>query len=181
MFYFNVDEFVSLKLLENHDAEEIFEVLDQNREYLREWLPWVDDMENHEDYLPVIKMWLEQFANNDGFQAGIYYQNHFVGMIGFHGVDRRNHKTTIGYWLAEGYQGKGIMTKAVEKIVGHAFQSWKLNRAEIHCGAGNVKSRAIPERLGFTNEGTIRDGECLYGKFHDLVIYGMLARDCEKR
>lgn len=180
MFHFRVDEEVSLKLLEQYDAEEVYAVLDRNREYLREWLPWVDGMQKAEDYEPVIKIWLEQFANNDGFQTGIFYQGKFVGMVGVHGIDRMNRKTTVGYWLAEGYQGKGIMTKSVEKLVDHAFSIWNLKRIEIHCGEGNLKSRAIPERLGFTQEGIIRDAECLYGKFHNLVYYGMLATEWKK-
>ena len=52
-----------------------------------------------------------------------------------------------------------------------------LNRIYIHCAVGNKKSRAIPERLGFIQEGRLQDGECLYGVFHDLIIYGMVKRN----
>ncbi|PTX65005.1 ribosomal-protein-serine acetyltransferase [Melghirimyces profundicolus] len=134
-------------------------------------------MRNVSDYEPVIDAWLKQFAAEDGFQAGVIYRGTLVGMAGFHGMDRRNEQTSIGYWLAEEYQGKGIMTRVCRFLIRYAFAEWKLNRVEIRCGVENHKSRAIPERLGFRMEGVIRDGEQLSGTFTDLAVYGLLRRD----
>jgi ribosomal-protein-serine acetyltransferase len=177
MFSYRVDKEISLKLLEKKDAKEVFPVVNKNREYLRKWLPWVDETKSVEDYYPVIDMWLKQFVENNGFQVGIYYKESYVGMIGFHGVDNRNKQTSIGYWLAEGYQGKGIMTRCCQVLLKHAFETLQLNRVEIRCAEGNKKSRAIPERLGFTQEGIIRDGELLYDHYVNSVVYSMLARE----
>ena len=55
-----------------------------------------------------------------------------------------------------------------------------LNRIYIHCAEGNLKSRAIPERLGFVLEGSFQDGECLYGTYHNLIIYGFVNRNWKK-
>jgi ribosomal-protein-serine acetyltransferase len=52
-----------------------------------------------------------------------------------------------------------------------------LNRVEIHCAAGNTKSAAIPRRLGFTLEGTIREGQFLNGRYHDTLLFSMLKRE----
>jgi ribosomal-protein-serine acetyltransferase len=180
MFTLTVDEKIELKLLEQRDAEELIQEIHNSREYLREWLPWVDGMQAAEDYHPIIKMWLEQFANNDGFQAGIVYENKIVGMAGFHGIDWKNKKTSIGYWLSADYQGKGIMTKVTKTLVDHAIDELDLNRVEIRCGVENKKSRAIPERLGFRQEGIISEGEFLYDHFIDHAIYGLLAKDWNK-
>lgn len=69
------------------------------------------------------------------------------------------------------------MTKACIAFINHAFSELQLNRVEIRCAVGNTKSRAIPERLGFTNEGTIRDGEWLYDHFVNHIVYGILAME----
>jgi ribosomal-protein-serine acetyltransferase len=122
-------------------------------------------------------MWLRQFADGNGFNAGIRYKGKLVGMIGLHAIDRANRKTSIGYYIAEEAQGKGIVTKSVKAILDYVFRELGLNRVEIRCGVHNKKSRAIPERLGFVQEGIIRDGEWLYDHFHDLVVYSMLAKD----
>jgi len=98
-------------------------------------------------------------------------------MIGLHSIDWANRKTSIGYYVAKEAQGKGIVTRSVRAVLDYAFRELELNRVEIRCGVSNWKSRAIPERLGFTNEGIIRDGEWLYDHYHDLVVYSMLARE----
>ncbi|WP_301108037.1 GNAT family protein [Sporosarcina sp.] len=180
MFTHQVTEEISLKLIGQKDAEELFELVNASRENLREWLPWVDSMTDAEQYGPIIEAWLQQFAEEDGFQAGILYNGKLAGMAGFHLVNYSNRQTSIGYWLAEAYQGKGIMTAVVRALLDYAFEEYDCHRVEIKCGTDNVKSRAIPERLGFMEEGVIRDGEFLYDHFHDLILYSMLDEDWQK-
>jgi ribosomal-protein-serine acetyltransferase len=181
MFALRVDHEVELQLFQPHHAAELYWLIDTNRLYLREWLPWVDNMTSPADYQSIIPMWLKQFADNNGFNAGIRYKGHLAGTISLHQIDWRNSQSSIGYYLALNAQGKGIMTRSVQAVLNHAFHDLNLNRVEIRCGAGNKKSRAIPERLGFMQEGWIRDGENLYGAFHDLVVYGMLSREWANR
>jgi ribosomal-protein-serine acetyltransferase len=177
MFTLKVDQEIELQLFQLHHADELYQLIDQNRFHLRKWLPWVDSMDSPFQYHSIIPMWLKQFADNQGFNLGIRYNNHLVGAIGIHQIDWRNQQTTIGYYLSEHFQRKGIMTRAVQALLNYIFFEIRLNRVEIRCGEGNLKSRAIPERLGFTQEGIIRDGENLYGHYHDLIIYSMLARE----
>lgn len=180
MFYFRIDDDISLKVLEQSDAPALYAVVDRNRDYLRQWLPWVDGMKKVEDYQPVISMWRKQFADEDGFEAGIFYQGKVVGMIGLQGIKRNARKTSIGYWLDSDYQEKGIMTRACQALIDYAFQTLNLNRVEICCATENRKSRAIPERLGFTHEGTIRECEFLYDHYVDIEVYGLLKSDIKK-
>jgi len=177
MFKLKGNERLSLQLLEKKDAKELFELVNESRNYLREWLPWVDSMKQETDYEPIIDMWLKQFSSYDGFQAGILLKGKIVGMAGFHSIDWRNSKTSIGYWLDEKYQGKGIMTEVVIFLMDIAFKEYTLNRVEIQCGVDNVRSKGIPERLGFKHEGIIRDAEYLYNHFHDCSLYSMLSKE----
>ncbi|HLQ71969.1 MAG TPA: GNAT family protein [Bacillota bacterium] len=177
MFQIKVNEKVSLKLLEKRDANELFSLVNESRSYLREWLPWVDDMTEVADYERVLEAWLEQFSSNDGFQAGILYKGKLTGIVGFHGIDWKDRKTEIGYWLAESYQGRGIMTVAVKALIDIAFKEYQLNRVEIQCSVHNEKSKGIPERIGLKQEGIIRDSEYLYDHYHDCVIYSVLAKE----
>lgn len=177
MFTLKVNEKVSLKLLEQVDAKELFALVDESRNYLREWLPWVDNMKQESDYAPVIEMWLKQFSSHDGFQAGILYKGELAGMAGFHSIDWPNRLTSIGYWLGEKYQGHGIMTAAVKALIDLAFSEYRLNRVEIKCGVENEKSKSIPERIGFKQEGIIRDAEYLYDHFHDCALFSILSRE----
>lgn len=180
MFVLKVDNDIELQLFQLHHSEELYQMVDRNRNHLRDWLPWVDSMISYEQYHEIIPIWLKAFAENNGFNAGIRYKGQLAGSIGFHQIDWRNRQTSMGYYLAKDFEGRGIMTRAVQALVNYAFLDLNLNRLEIRCGVGNKKSRHIPERLGFVQEGIIRDGEYLYNHFHDLVVYGMLARDWGK-
>lgn len=180
MFTLKVDQEIELQLFQLHDAVELYHLVDSNRLYLREWLPWVDNMTSPIQYQSIIPMWLKQFADNQGFNSGIRYNGILVGSIGFHHIDWNNKQTSIGYYLGQGFAGKGIMTRSVQALVNYAFFELQLNRIEIRCGVANKRSRAIPERLGFKQEGIIREAEFLYDHFHDLALYGMLAKEWKK-
>ncbi|OGF56046.1 MAG: alanine acetyltransferase [Candidatus Fraserbacteria bacterium RBG_16_55_9] len=177
MFICRLDAEAELRLLEDRHATELFLLTDQNRDHLRRWLPWVDVTASIEITRKFIRNALKLFAANRGFQAGIWYQGRLAGVIGYHRIDWFNRKTSIGYWLGASFQGKGLMTKACRALVDYAFHDLKLNRVEIRCAAQNKRSRAIPERLGFTQEGVSRQAEWLYDHYVDHVIYAMLASE----
>jgi ribosomal-protein-serine acetyltransferase len=172
-----IDNDAELRLLDERDAQAIYRLIDQNRGYLREWLPWLDVTRSAEDEAAFIRSVRAQHADNRGFGCSIWYGGQVAGTISYHPIDWANGKVEIGYWLGRQFQGKGLMTRACEKLVTYAFGEFKLNRVEIRCATGNRRSCAIPERLGFTREGVIRQGEWLYDHFVDLALYGMLASE----
>lgn len=177
MFKHRLDELSDLRLLELRHAEPLYALIEANRAYLRNWLPWVDGTRSPEDSRTFIESTRHQLAADAGFQAGIWHQDRLAGIIGFHALNRLHRSTSIGYWLDADMQGKGLMTKACEALVRHAFDDLGLNRVEIRAAVDNRKSRAIPERLGFQQEGVLRDAEWLYDRYADLVVYAMLAKD----
>ena len=177
MFCIQVDEDLSLGLFEKRHAEELADLIDSSRSYLREWLPWIDFSKTTEDSEQFIQRSLEQFARNDGFQLAIHYKGKIAGIIGLHAINWSNRSTSIGYWLGEGFQGNGLMTKATAAVVRYCFEKLELHRIEIRAATGNTKSRAIPERLGFQKEGCIRECEWLYDHFVDHYVYGLLRKD----
>ncbi|MGG4041278.1 GNAT family N-acetyltransferase [Bacillus smithii] len=172
-----IDDQTYLKLVEEQDAEPLFNLTDSCRTYLREWLPWVDSTKAVEDTISFIELSKKKFASKNGMDAGIWYNGQLAGIIGLHFIDWSNKKTSIGYWLGEPFQGRGLMTKACIAMIHHIFNDLHLNRVEIRCAVLNSKSRAIPERLGFSQEGTIREAEWLYDHFVDHIVYSLLARE----
>ena len=164
-----IDEDIELRLLREENVEDLFELVDGDREYLRRWLPWVDGNATVEDTRVFI-------VGCEGRRtSGIWYRGALVGVISFHAIDVVGGKVEIGYWLGSRLQGRGIMTRACRAMIDHAFAGLGMKRVEIHCAAENERSRAIPERLGFVEEGTIREGQQLHGRFVDVVVYGLLS------
>ena len=72
------------------------------------------------------------------------------------------------------------MTAACRTMTRHALGELKLNRVEIRCAVGNERSRAIPKRLGFSEEGRLRGVEWLYDHFEDHIVYSLLAGEIER-
>ena len=177
MFQLLIRDRISIQILEGRHAEAIYAVVDREREHLRPWLPWVDLSTNSEYTLRFIRGALEQFAHNQGFSAAIWVDGEIAGGIGFHNVNWLYQNVEMGYWLARKFQGQGIATDATRALINYAFDEWKLNRVEIRCATGNTRSAAVPKRLGFTLEGTLREAQLVGDKFLDLFVYGMLARE----
>lgn len=144
MFTYKIDENTELRLLELRHAEQLFQLTDQSRESLREWLPWIDFTRTVVDSRDFIGGTLQQFSRNDGFQAGIWYQGELAGVIGLHSINWSNKSTSIGYWLGANFEGKGLMTKACKAVVDYCFAELGLNRIEIRTATENKKSAAIP-------------------------------------
>jgi ribosomal-protein-serine acetyltransferase len=165
-----------LRLLEEADARGLHELIEANRTHLAPWLPWAAG-QTLEDTLDFIRRTRAQLTGNDGFQAAIVIEGAIVGVIGYHAVDWGNRSTRIGYWLDEEQQGRGTMTAAVRLLVDHALTVWRLNRVEIHTATENRRSRAIPDRLGFREEGTLRRAQRVDGRYLDSVVYSTLAAD----
>ncbi|WP_028775989.1 GNAT family N-acetyltransferase [Shimazuella kribbensis] len=177
MFSIRVNSEVQLRLMQQKDSPVIFQLVERSRPYLGKFLPWVEHMKSLEDYKAVIQRWLLQFAENKGFQSGIYFQGDFIGMIGIHPIDWTAKMTAIGYWLDEKHQGKGIMTQCCQKVMHICFEEYELNRLEIRCDPENEKSRAIPKRLGFIQEGVLREVMNQNGEYRDSVVYGLLKQE----
>lgn len=181
MFIHKIDEEVSLKMLEMKDAEKIFQQTDLSRDYLREWLPWLDRTTKIEDTKAYIQHCLAGFADNASMTTVILYQGEIAGVAGYNQINWANKTAYIGYWLGEEFQGKGVMTKVAKALTDYALNELHLNKVEIRAAVANKKSRSIPERLGYVNEGCIRQAEWLYDHYVDHVVYGMLAEEWEKK
>jgi ribosomal-protein-serine acetyltransferase len=165
-----------LRLLREADAQELHALIEANRAHLVRWLPWAEG-QGFDETLDFIGKTRSQASENNGFQTAIVLDASIVGMAGYPGVDWGNRSTRIGYWLDEAHQGKGIVTAAVRLLVDHALTAWQLNRVEILVATENRRSRAIPERLGFREDGTLRQLHLVSGRYLDCASYSMLAAD----
>ncbi|WP_347551680.1 GNAT family protein [Pseudalkalibacillus hwajinpoensis] len=176
MFTNQVNEDLYLRMYTVDDAEALYHLIDESRDYLKEWLAWVDyntDVEASRDF---IQGTLNGVVETGGYPKtlAIIYKNELAGTVGFNEVNRTHQYATIGYWLSEKFQRKGIVTEACRGIIDLGFKVMRLNRIEIRVASGNKKSRAIPERLGFKEEGVLRQVELVNGQFYDHVVYCML-------
>jgi len=174
MFKSIIDENIYLRLLNESDTEELFNLIDSNRQHLKTFLPWVDYVTKEEDTKQFIRASLNKFGRSNGFDAVIIYKGKIAGIIGLHNMSCQHKNTSIGYWLGKEFEGRGIMTKSCEKVLDYLFNELHFKRVEIRCATKNFKSQAIPKRLGLREEGVLRQVEFLYGDYVDHIVYSMI-------
>ena len=173
----NIEKNLKLELILDNHSQSLFELVNDNRRHLREWLPFVDQMKSVEFSQNFVKGSMQRNKEGIEYAFVIIENNQIVGRVGVYKIDNQNKIGEIGYWLAEDIQGKGVITKSCQAMINFCFSELKLNRIEIKCGAKNVKSQSIPKRLNFTNEGIIRQGELIDDKFIDLYLYSLIKSD----
>ena len=181
MFSAPIDEGLELRLLEPRHAEVLFNLIDENREHLGYWFPWVEETKTAEDSREFIRDGFRQFARGDGFQTGIWLEGVLIGVTGLQYISQQFCSTEIYYWLSSKYQGRGVMTKTCSHLVTYLFEELKLNRIEIRCSEMNRRSCAIPERLGFRLEGKLRGMGYTRDGLTDHLVYGLLADEWREK
>ncbi|HEY2014571.1 MAG TPA: GNAT family protein [Bryobacteraceae bacterium] len=181
MFRRLVEPGLELRQIEMRDAEAAFGLVERNREYLRPWLPWVDQTLSPEDIRQFVERVQMQYESSQGPNTGIWLEEVLVGFIGCHAIDWQNRNCSIGYWIDAGQQKKGVITRCCASLLDYLFYDVRLHRVEIRCGTGNTRSCAIPARLGFTREGVASEAEWVMDRWVDLVVWRMLEQEWRKR
>ncbi|MFN7139207.1 MAG: GNAT family N-acetyltransferase [Limisphaerales bacterium] len=173
-FSLQINSDLCFRAVHTSDADELFQLTEKNRSHLREWLPWLDRTRAVGDTLQFIDLCRNEAARNESLVCCVLLHGQIAGMISFNRIDNTNRCGSMGYWLSQDHEGKGIITRTCKALIEFGFAEYSLNRIEIRCAPGNRKSRAIPIRLGFKEEGTMRQVEWLYDHFVDHVVYGIL-------
>jgi ribosomal-protein-serine acetyltransferase len=172
-----IDNEIHIELLVPVFAQRLYALTNKNRAYLKKWLAWLDLVKTFDDTQTFIDTAVHQHNHGQAMTFVIMYGDELVGIAGFNHFDYQHKWGAIGYWLCASFTGKGVMTKVVQKLLEYGFLDNHLNKIEIRCAQENHLSRAIPERLGFTYEGTLRQCEWLYDQYVDHAVYSMLASE----
>jgi ribosomal-protein-serine acetyltransferase len=162
------------------DAEELFALTAANRTHLRRWLPWIDDVRSLADTSVHVRNGLELRRLGLRMDYTVRLRGRMIGSIAYHLLQPAHRLGVIGYWLALEATGHGYMTAAVRRLVEHGFVDLALNRIELRVAVGNCASQKICTRLGFKEEGVLREAEWLHDHFVDLRVNALLRSEWER-
>jgi ribosomal-protein-serine acetyltransferase len=171
-----VNDAIELRECAMHHAAEWFGLIQANRRHLRAWMPWLDDTMRIDQLERYIRDCRKKADEDNARTYLIRVEGRIVGSIGENAIDWRNRRIEFGYWIDARHQGRGIVTQSVARLVRRAFEDLRMNRVSILCAVENTRSRAVPERMGFTLEGVMREAEWLYDRYVDLAVYSLLAQ-----
>jgi ribosomal-protein-serine acetyltransferase len=172
-----IEDNIVLDTLDSRHVDELFAAIDNNRAHLAAFLPWVANMNTVADMSAYVHH--SQMLTQQGREVNfvIFSEGLIVGRIGIHYIDLQDMTGDLGYWLVKNAEGNGIVTKSCEALMKLGFESLNLNRLQIKTIDRNVKSRAIPKKLGFTLEGILREGAFANQCFYDLLLFSKLKSE----
>lgn len=161
------------------DGKVVYQAIQSSLNEIKEWMPWAHDEQTEEDVEVNMREAHAKFLTREDLRLHIFNREtgEFIGSSGLHRINWNIPKVEIGYWIDTRYSGKGYITEAAEAITKFAFTELNAKRVEIRCDSKNIKSRAIPERLGFTLEGILKNDEMSANRrdLRDTCIYANIS------
>jgi ribosomal-protein-serine acetyltransferase len=157
-------------------AEELLATVEANRERLAKWEPWARLDQNLAGQREFLRGQQAKVSADTAIPCLIRVDGTCAGTIELR-YERGNGVGEIGYWIAAEFEGRGIVRRATEALIDHAFGAMGFARVELYIVDTNERSRGLAERLGFTHEGTRRRAHQLGDERHDLCVYGLLAEE----
>jgi len=173
-------ERVVVRPYRQEDAQALFEAVAESREHLRQWLPFADAHQTVEESRDWI---IHQAANwllREELIVGIWEAatNRYLGGSGLHSRNWERRYFEIGYWIRASASGHGYVTEAVKLLTDYALSELAAQRIEIRCDERNIRSAAIPQRLGFVQEGRLRNHErAPDGQLRNTLIFSLIPED----
>ncbi len=157
-------------------AQEFFDIVKKNRDFLSQWLEWTDFYSKPEDAYNYLKT-IEPL---DEPSYLIQVDGKVVGGHGFVMFGERHRTAELGYWLAPQFNGRGYVTRGIKYLEDLAFGKLGINRIQIRVDAENIKSQSVAERSGYVREGVLRGSYVLRGVSCDTIVYSKLKSEWEK-
>lgn len=156
-------------------AEAMFRAVDADRERLRAFLPWVDMTLTVEDEVRYILTTQEGWELGSQFDYGMYERatGSYLGNAAIHTIRWEHACCEVGYWILGAFEGRGYVAEAVALLEAACFQRG-FHRIEIRCNAHNARSAAVPRRLGYELDGTLRQNAIEHGQYRDTLVFGKL-------
>jgi len=181
MFEHVMGDELTMGMLEMRHEQQFYDLIDRNREHFGRWLTWIQATKTVADAGAFIQRYLNKYAGSDGILVGLWHQKNLVGVVLIREIDHSVKCAEIGYFVDESCQGRGWATQMCQAIIiGYIFGELGMNKVLVQCASGNDKSIALPKRLNFKHEGSIRQAYDLNGEYVDMEIYGLLREELDK-
>jgi ribosomal-protein-serine acetyltransferase len=146
---------------------------------LKAWLPFAQQLPTVEETEINLRKAHIKFLKRESFRFLIFHRetNDFIGTVSLQGIDWDIPKCEIGYWVNTKFSGNGYMTEAVKALTDFGLNQIEFKRIEIRCESTNLKSRAIPEKLGYELEGILRNDDLSAdgSRLTDTCFYSIIS------
>lgn len=157
-----VSEDVLLVQLQPEQADRMFELTERNREYLEEFMPWPAHVKTVDDSRRHIEETIQRRADSISYAYGIEVDGTIVGDVSIRNLNDEVKAPEIGYWIAQDYAGRGLMTRAVRTLTDYSLNTLGLQKIIIRAELSNPGSNKVAEKVGYQKVGKdVEDGRTL--------------------
>ncbi|MFH9292789.1 GNAT family N-acetyltransferase [Streptomyces sp. NPDC017520] len=175
------DDRAELRPLEVWQAEELLAHMDRARELVDAWIPLAASVNGLDSARALLQRYAEKQAADTGRLYGIRLDGVLVGGVLFRTFDAQSGNCEIGVWLEPAAQGRGLITRAAERLIDWAVHERGMHRVEWVASAANTRSIAVAKRLGMTRDGVMRQSHVHRGVRHDSEVWSVLAPEWRAR
>lgn len=167
------------RLVQSGDAPILAALLRENRAFLKRWHPRRGDRYFAEEgQAEAVDAALGQHAAGVSVPLVITDGPQVVGAITIQSIIRGFFQScSVGFWLAESAQGRGLATAALRETVALAFGDLRLHRVQAETLPDNARSQAVLERVGFTRYGVASQYLKIDGEWRDHALLQLLCPD----
>jgi ribosomal-protein-serine acetyltransferase len=177
MLAYPLGDGAELRALEPWQAAEFAASVDRMRAHLAPWLPWATSITGPESAREFLQRYADRQARDGGRIYGIWLDEVLVGGTLFRVFDADAGSCEVGVWLAPEAQGRGLVNRAVRRMIDWAVQDRGMTRVEWHTVPSNARSIAVAQRLGMRRDGVLRKAYPMNGTRHDVEIWSLLASE----
>jgi len=151
---------------------------------LKPWFPWAQSESSVDEREEFMRQQYARFIKREDMMLMIFLKNEnkLIGCSGLHVQNWDVPSFEIGYWVRTGYEGKGYIIEAVNRITEFGFDTLHANRIFIRCDIANLRSQSVAKRAGYIYEGTFRNFERRHqtGELTDMVYFALTRDDFRK-
>jgi ribosomal-protein-serine acetyltransferase len=145
-----------LRQLKLDQAEQLFELIDENREYLSEWLPYIHNTNEIGDVRSFVESEIDKRVCNQGYSYFIERRDKIIGHVSLMNLNG-DKEPEIGYWVTRDASGEGIATRAVNTLTAFGLNLLGLKQVIIRAHPNNVGSNKVAKKAGYKLIGRTND------------------------
>ncbi|USD66200.1 GNAT family protein [Vibrio sp. SCSIO 43136] len=166
---------LTLRLIETCDCEALSKLIVRSKS-LHQWLDWADPSFTAEDAEDFILSNRINWLKGQAFGFGVFLQDsdELIGMVAITEYSRTFNLGTLGYWVGDEYQGRGLVKEALHALIEHSFSSLKITRLEIICDPSNHISQKVASGVGACFETKARNRFIYAGEARDGLVYSLV-------
>ena len=166
---------ISLRSAQPEDAVGLFALIEVDRDYLNEWIPWVGAIRSADEMESIIE---DRDKGKDGKGPAfcMLYEGKVAGWVSFLSVAEQPNVIELECWVGAAYQGKWVAAICGRRLIAYAFEVLDRDRVVACSAVGNMPSARLLQRLGFTQEQLLKNADTIHGRVIDLMLYSLARR-----